>query len=107
MEKIKVGFIGFGNRGSMYGQYAKENENRCEIVALVDRKLELLDYQSEQKTIGEFKKYISKYNFDETNEDLILFLYKKYSVQYDTIPDGVFADGKTKAYKMTYIFNLL
>ena len=69
--------------------------------------IELLDYQSEQKTIEVFKNYISKYNFDETNEDLILFLYKKYSVQYDTIPDGVFADGKTKAYKMTYIFNLL
>lgn len=69
--------------------------------------IELLDYQSEQKTIDAFKNYISKYNFDETNEDLILFLYKKYSVQYDTIPDGVFADGKTKAYKMTYIFNLL
>ena len=68
---------------------------------------ELLDYQSEQKTIEVFKNYISKYNFDETNEDLILFLYKKYSVQYDTIPSGVFADGKTKAYKMTYIFNLL
>lgn len=69
--------------------------------------MELLDYQSEQKTIDAFKNYISKYNFNESNEDLILFLYKKYSVQYDTIPSGVFADGKTKAYKMTYIFNLL
>ena len=60
MGKIKVGFIGFGNRGSMYGQYAKENENRCEIVALVDRKLELLDYQ--------IKKYQFPYVYREADD---------------------------------------
>lgn len=68
---------------------------------------ELVERQTDGVTLNVFSKYLSKYGLKDSDGDLILFLYKKYSVQYDTVPVGVFADGKTKAYKMTYIFNLL
>lgn len=68
---------------------------------------QLIEYQSFEKTLEAFKKHITKYGIDGNNEELILFLYKKYSVQYDSVPVGVFATGNDKAYKMTYIFNLL
>ena len=68
---------------------------------------ELIERQTDEVTLKVFSKYLSKYGLKDSDGDLILFLYKKYSVQYDTVPVGVFADGKTKAYKMTYIFNLL
>ena len=40
MKKIKIGFIGIGNRGSMYYDFACRNNDLCEIVAIVDFKLE-------------------------------------------------------------------
>lgn len=68
---------------------------------------QLIEYQSFEKTLEAFKKHITKFGIDSNNEELILFLYKKYSVQYESVPVGVFATGNDKAYKMTYIFNLL
>ena len=40
MRKIKVGFIGMGNRGGMYHDFARQNSDLCEVVAIVDFKLE-------------------------------------------------------------------
>ena len=40
MKKIRVGFIGMGNRGGMYYDFARHNSDLCEIVAIVDFKLE-------------------------------------------------------------------
>ena len=40
MRKIKVGFIGMGNRGGMYYDFARQNSDLCEIVAIVDFKLQ-------------------------------------------------------------------
>ena len=40
MRKIKVGFIGLGNRGGMYHDFARANSDICEVVAFVDFKLE-------------------------------------------------------------------
>ena len=39
MKKIKVGFIGLGNRGGMYHDFARSNSDLCEVVAFVDFKL--------------------------------------------------------------------
>jgi aspartyl-tRNA synthetase len=81
-----------------------------QIKVNVSQKLkynQLIEYQSFEKTLEAFKKHITKFGIDSNNEELILFLYKKYSVQYDSVPVGVFATGNDKAYKMTYIFNLL
>ena len=36
MNKIKVGFIGLGNRGGMYYDFATRNSDLCEIVAACD-----------------------------------------------------------------------
>ena len=36
MRKIKVGFIGMGNRGGMYYDFARHNSDLCEVVAIVD-----------------------------------------------------------------------
>ena len=41
MKKVKVGFIGIGNRGGMYHDFARKNSDLCEVVAIVDYKLEL------------------------------------------------------------------
>ena len=40
MKKIKVGLIGIGNRGGMYHDFARANSDLCEVVAIVDFKLE-------------------------------------------------------------------
>ena len=40
MKKIKIGLIGIGNRGGMYYDFARSNSDRCEVVAIVDFKLE-------------------------------------------------------------------
>lgn len=39
MKKIKIGLIGLGNRGGMYFDFAKNNSELCEVVAIVDFKL--------------------------------------------------------------------
>lgn len=39
MKKIKVGLIGLGNRGGMYFDFAKANNDLCEVIAVVDFKL--------------------------------------------------------------------
>lgn len=93
-----------------YFDASKLLNTETQIKISVPNKLkynELLERQTDEVTLNVFSKYLSKYGLKDSDGDLILFLYKKYSVQYDTIPVGVFADGKTKAYKMTYIFNLL
>ncbi len=44
MGKLRVGFIGIGNRGAMYAQYAHENKDRVSMDVLVDFKLEEKKY---------------------------------------------------------------
>ena len=36
MSKIKVGFIGLGNRGGMYYEFARKHDDICEIVSVCD-----------------------------------------------------------------------
>lgn len=93
-----------------YFDASKMLNTETQIKISIPNKLkynELVERQTDEVTLNVFSKYLSKYGLKDSDGDLILFLYKKYSVQYDTVPVGVFADGKTKAYKMTYIFNLL
>ena len=93
-----------------YFDASKMLNTETQIKISIPNKLkynELIERQTDEVTLNVFSKYLSKYGLKDSDGDLILFLYKKYSVQYDTVPVGVFADGKTKAYKMTYIFNLL
>lgn len=41
MKKLKVGFIGMGNRGGMYHWFASDRSDACEICAIVDFKLDM------------------------------------------------------------------
>lgn len=61
MKKIKVGLIGIGNRGGMYHDFARQNSDLCEVVAIVDFKLE-----QQLKRIGNPQDV--KYLFDNTND---------------------------------------
>ena len=60
MRKLKVGFIGLGNRGGMYHDLALLNSDVCEVEAFVDFKLEQqLDRMGNPK---------AKYYFHTTEE---------------------------------------
>ena len=41
MKKLKVGFIGMGNRGGLYHWFASDRSDVCEVSAIVDFKLDL------------------------------------------------------------------
>lgn len=41
MEKLKVGFIGMGNRGALYHWFCSDRTDACEASAIVDFKLDL------------------------------------------------------------------
>lgn len=41
MRKLKIGFIGLGNRGGLYHAFASDRNDVCEIAAMVDFKLDL------------------------------------------------------------------
>ena len=53
MKKIKVGLIGIGNRGGMYHDFARQNSELCEVVSIVDFKL-----QQQLKRIGFHKNWL-------------------------------------------------
>ena len=66
----------------------------------------LIEKESEEETINIFKTYITRFiNIQE--EDEILFLFKKYKVNYDTSVISVTLDGSEKTYKLKYKFTLL
>lgn len=66
----------------------------------------LIEKESEEETINIFKSYITRFiNIQENDE--ILFLFKKYKVNYDTSVISVTLDGSEKTYKLKYKFTLL
>lgn len=66
----------------------------------------LIDKENYDETVNIFKSYINKYiNIKENDE--ILFLFKKYKVNYDTSIVGTTLDGSEKTYKLKYKFTLL
>ena len=73
MKKIKIGLIGIGNRGGMYYDLARSNSNCCEVVAIVDFKLE-----QQLKRIGNPKDIAYLFNntddFFNANIDLDLLV---------------------------------
>lgn len=79
-----------------------------EIKIPVTRNLtydELLQYESDAKTLEVFASHINKkkaYSGDE-----LLFLYKKYKVSFDSTSVKLKLDKSEKLYKLTYIFTLL
>lgn len=66
----------------------------------------LIDKENYTETVNIFKSYINRYiNIKENDE--ILFLFKKYKVNYDTSIVGTTLDGSEKTYKLKYKFTLL
>lgn len=66
---------------------------------------QLLEKESETESINIFSKYISR--FINAEDDKILFLFKKYKVNYDTSVVSTTLDGSEKTYKLKYKFTLL
>lgn len=71
----------------------------------------ILELENEENTLAIFKTVsklsTKKYNNKEITEDQILFLYKYYTVSYDTTSIGTSTDGTDKLWKLKYIFNLI
>lgn len=68
---------------------------------------ELIDRESYENTIKEFKKYIKKINKNALNENQLLFLYNKYKVRYISDPIKLNISKSFKLYKLIYKFELI
>ena len=64
----------------------------------------MIELESEENTLEVFKT-ITNLKSKEYEEDEILFLYKYYTVSYDTTSIG--ANSTSKLWKLKYIFNLI
>ena len=60
MKKIRIGLIGFGNRGRLYCSFLKDLKDECELVAIYDYKLDFIRKDAE--------KYHAKYLFGTEDE---------------------------------------
>lgn len=68
---------------------------------------EILRLEKDEEVFNTFKNHILSDIKNEFNEDEILFLYKKYRVEYDTNCIGLNASKTNKLYTLTYKFILL
>lgn len=76
----------------------------------VNRKLvydDLRELESEENTLKIFSQLVNNSRKTKFTESEILFLYKKYSVEYSSVPDGLNAAQNIKLYTLTYKFSLL
>ena len=67
---------------------------------------ELLEVETDEKTLEVFKKYLTSTGLTLT-EDQFLFLYNRYSCEYDTDAVDITLDKTQKLYTLTYKFKLL
>ena len=67
---------------------------------------ELLELETKEKTIEVFKKYILTHKSDKYDDDIILFLFNKYNVNY--VSEQIAKTVKNeRLYTLTYKFNLI
>ena len=60
MKKIKVGLIGFGNRGRLYSSFIKDLSDKVEYVAVCDYRIEEL--------LDSLKQYNLKHTFKDVED---------------------------------------
>lgn len=96
-------------------EYKHFNDNKFynlkeEIIINIDEELTYEDlvniYETEEKTIDVFTKYINKSLKKKLNTNIILFLYNKYNVNYITESIKLNSVKNSKLYKISYKFNL-
>jgi hypothetical protein len=68
---------------------------------------ELHELESEEHTISVFAGYMNTGRVTKFTDDEILFLYRKYKVEYDTKSIGLDYSRTEKLYTLTYKFSLL
>jgi hypothetical protein len=68
---------------------------------------QIVEMESEENTIRIFKNLISKYIDSVEDNELILFLYKKYKKSYNATTKGTNIALTDKVYKLEYKFTLL
>ena len=76
-------------------------------IALKDMydKNKISDLETEEENLKQFKNYLNNIlNIYIEDENLILFLYKKYNISYNV--DPYIINSTTKLYKLTYKFTL-
>ncbi len=72
MKKIKVGIIGFGNRGSLYAKFIKEQQERAQLVAVADFRIDDITDRLQQYDIA--KKYKNSEDLFNDKLDLDLLI---------------------------------
>ena len=88
--------------------YALNLEEHFEIkVTKKFKYAELEQAQSYDKTLELFTSHINANRKNKFKGDDVLFLIKKYRVEYDTTSIGLTLDKKEKLYSLTYKFTLL
>jgi len=96
-------------------EYKHFNDNKFynlkeEIIINIDEEVTYEDlvniYETEEKTIDVFTKYINKSLKKKLNTNIILFLYNKYNVNYITESIKLNSVKNSKLYKISYKFNL-
>lgn len=74
MKNIKVGLIGFGNRGSLYAKFIKENSERATLVAVADFKINDSDVKERLAEYDVSNKFVSGADLLNAKLDLDLLI---------------------------------
>ena len=105
------------NRESLFTpvEYKHFNDNKFinleeEIIISVGKNItydEVLELEETDKVLQKFTEYFNDLKKNTYNENEILFLFKKYKVEFDSVPTGLDKERKYKVYSLSYKFKLL